>query len=136
MPDFAESPARNSLLSRPISVYSIPPELLDILTVRSIRSTPADRLQHGDATAGNADDQNRKGQTSESTAKDQEASAGSSLTCQTCLNTSFATLEEQRAHFKSDWHRYNAKVSMQNKGGRGVLTPEEFEEIDDGKLQS
>jgi hypothetical protein len=61
--------------------------------------------------------------------------AGASLTCQTCLGATFESIDEQRAHFKSDWHRYNAKVAL-GAGGqktKGVLTAEEFEEINDGQ---
>jgi hypothetical protein len=65
-----------------------------------------------------------------------ETGSSLSLTCQTCLSATFPTLEEQRAHFKSDWHRYNVRVSInqkgQGKGKGGVLTEEEFEEVDDG----
>ena len=137
MPDFTGSPARHPLLSRPISVYSIPPELLDVLTVRSIRSTPVDALN---------EDEQQQDQTEQGGRDDADSTladagnlpSGSSLTCQTCLGVSFVSLGEQRAHFKSDWHRYNAKVSMDIKGGvagskRGVLTAEEFEEINDGE---
>jgi hypothetical protein len=110
------------VLSKALSIYSLPADLLDALTVRSIQSTPAI-----DVSAEQEED------TGDS--EEPVASSGTSLTCQTCLNVSFANLEEQRAHFKSDWHRYNAKVSMEKSTGKnkGVLTAEEFEEINDGE---
>jgi hypothetical protein len=138
-------------LSRPINVYSIPPDLLELLTVRSTRSGGAEVIT---PTADDQDEDQQykhKGSKEDGVANDDTSepqntntitNPGSSLTCQTCLNTSFPTLEDQRAHFKSDWHRYNAKVSMDNRnknrgnggnGKRGVLTAEEFEEIDDGE---
>lgn len=111
---------RHPLLSRSLSVYSIPPPLLDILTVRSI--------QAGEPIIPETEEDGEK----EPSVVDEPVGTGSSLTCQTCLGTSFASLDEQRAHFKSDWHRYNAKVTLE-KSGKGALTAEEFEEINDGK---
>ena len=113
---------RHPLLSRSLSVYSIPPPLLDILTVRSI--------QAGEPIIPEAEQLDEK----EPSLVDEPAGTGSSLTCQTCLGTSFASLDEQRAHFKSDWHRYNAKVTLE-RSGKGAMTAEEFEEINDGESE-
>jgi ribosome maturation protein SDO1 len=35
-------------------------------------------------------------------------------TCNTCLNSTFASQAEHRAHFRSDWHRFNLKLKLQN----------------------
>jgi ribosome maturation protein SDO1 len=35
-------------------------------------------------------------------------------TCNTCLNSSFASQAEHREHFRSDWHRFNLKLKLQN----------------------
>ena len=113
---------RHPLLSRSLSVYSIPPPLLDILTVRSI--------QAGEPIIPEEEQVDEK----EPSLVDEPAGTGSSLTCQTCLGTSFASLDEQRAHFKSDWHRYNAKVTLE-RSGKGAMTAEEFEEINDGESE-
>lgn len=37
------------------------------------------------------------------------AAAMAGLTCQTAPNTVFADMDELKAHYKSDWHRYNLK---------------------------
>jgi hypothetical protein len=152
MPDFTRNPASHPLLSRPINVYSIPPELLDLLTVRSVTNTGALQVitpapaqtQDQDHANVNANLGDRTQKLENDGEEDAVIETGSSLTCQTCLSATFPTLEEQRAHFKSDWHRYNVRVSinhkgnskgsLQGKGGvlRGVLTEEEFEEVDDG----
>jgi hypothetical protein len=154
MPDFTRNPASHPLLSRPINVYSIPPELLDLLTVRSVTNTGALQIitpafaQDQDQDNADVDEEKAIGTRTQTqgteTEKEVVLETGSSLTCQTCLGATFPTLEEQRAHFKSDWHRYNVRVSinhkgnskgsLQGKGGvpRGVLTEEEFEEVDDG----
>jgi hypothetical protein len=148
MPDLVKNPPSHPLLSRPINVYSIPPELLDLLTVRSVTNTGALQVISSAEGQDHADVDANLGDRTQKLENDGEEDAvietGSSLTCQTCLSATFPTLEEQRAHFKSDWHRYNVRVSinhkgnskgsLQGKGGvlRGVLTEEEFEEVDDG----
>jgi hypothetical protein len=149
MPDFTKNTPSHPLLSRPINVYSIPPELLDLLTVRSVTNTGALQVissaEGQDPTAVDEESgENHTKRTGEEEAVIVEPGSSSSLTCQTCLSTTFPTLEEQRAHFKSDWHRYNVRVSINHKGSlkgslqgkgkvpRGVLTEEEFEEVDDG----
>eukprot|EP00890_Picochlorum_soloecismus_P003324 jgi/Picsp_1/3993/NSC_01505-R1_ankyrin repeat and zinc finger domain-containing protein 1-like len=38
-----------------------------------------------------------------------------SITCVTCGIRSFVNVEEQRSHFKSDWHRFNVKLKCLNK---------------------
>jgi hypothetical protein len=38
--------------------------------------------------------------------------------CNVCLNATFADVNDQRAHFRSDWHRYNVKIRMN--GGHPV----------------
>lgn len=47
----------------------------------------------------------------------------------------FSSVEEQRAHFRSDWHRFNVRRKLH---GRPVFTEEEFERSvqDDGELSS
>jgi hypothetical protein len=38
--------------------------------------------------------------------------------CNVCLDATFANVDEQRSHFRSDWHRYNLKVRLN--GGQPV----------------
>ena len=47
----------------------------------------------------------------------------------------FSSVEEQRAHFRSDWHRFNVRRKLH---GRAVFTEDEFERSvqDDGELSS
>jgi hypothetical protein len=35
--------------------------------------------------------------------------------CSLCVNASFVNSEDQRAHYKSDWHKYNVKAKLLNK---------------------
>lgn len=48
----------------------------------------------------------------ENVASKKEAIA--SITCMTCGIKSFVNVEEQRTHFKSDWHRFNVKLKCLN----------------------
>lgn len=114
----SRTPNGSSLLAKPLYAFTLPQPLLDVLTVRSL-PTPAPAVEATD----------------EPVAEPAPATGGGSLTCQTCLGVAFDSIDEQRTHFKSDWHRYNAKVAMGGQGGKGkgVLTAEEFEEINDGR---
>jgi hypothetical protein len=49
--------------------------------------------------------------------------------CSVCLGTVFVDVDEQRTHFRSDWHRYNVKVHLN--GGPPVTEPE-FAQLVDG----
>ncbi|GMH71571.1 hypothetical protein TL16_g05688 [Triparma laevis f. inornata] len=55
-----------------------------------------------------------------------EASASNEIKCNTCPESSFKTKNEHRAHFKSDWHRYNLKLKST---GTGCVCEAEFNEI-------
>ncbi|KAI0272460.1 hypothetical protein BC834DRAFT_999646 [Gloeopeniophorella convolvens] len=48
----------------------------------------------------------------------QAPSAHGSRACNICLGVTFLDVEEQRAHFRSDWHRYNVKIRLN--GGKPV----------------
>lgn len=103
----------NSILSRPLNVYALPQELLDHLTVRSIQAeTPNDAPV--EATPRAKSDHHSNG----------------SLRCQACPDVGFETVEEQRTHFKSDWHRYNVKARLT---GRAV-TADEWEGMVEGEF--
>ena len=43
--------------------------------------------------------------------------------CNVCLGAVFTDLEDQRSHFRSDWHRYNVKARLQK--GK-VVNEQEF----------
>lgn len=105
-----------SILNRSMSVYTLPPALLDSLAVRSIQS------------------QNQHNQRQEEEAAQKQpppAASASGLGCQACPGASFDTPEEQRAHFKSDWHRYNAKAKLLQ--GTAV-TADEWDKLADGEF--
>ncbi|OCF57917.1 cytoplasmic protein [Kwoniella mangroviensis CBS 10435] len=105
-----------SILSRGVSVYSIPTELLANLSVRSIQAQPP----------AEAEEIKPKSTAAKTAQANLPGAAG--LSCQTCPNANFDTVEEQRAHFKSDWHRYNAKAKL---AGRTV-SAEQWEGMVEG----
>ncbi len=113
----------DSILSKPLYAFNLPQPLLDALTVRALPTTESEVTPSYPAVTESIPP---------------STVAGASLTCQTCIGATFDGIDEQRAHFKSDWHRYNAKVALGAGGqkNQGVLTAEEFEEINDGEQQN
>lgn len=55
---------------------------------------------------------------------------GTSLTCILC-NETFASLQEQKSHVKSDYHMYNLKQKMK---GLQPVSESEFEKLVEGTL--
>lgn len=102
-----------SILSRAIFVYSLPPALLTNLSVRSIQDAPEEESSEIKATLSAAP----------------AAPASGTLRCHTCPGAGFETVEEQRAHFKSDWHRYNAKAKLTGR----TVGAEEWEGMVEGE---
>jgi hypothetical protein len=50
-------------------------------------------------------------------------------TCNVCLSAGFGDVDEQRAHFRSDWHRYNVKMRL---NGSGSVSEAAFNALIDG----
>jgi hypothetical protein len=93
-------------------VFNLPPSILDKLT-------PRDRLFLKPSRSS-----------SPTPAAAPPVSHGGTRACNVCLAATFDDVEEQRVHFRSDWHRYNVKVRF--KGGSPVTEPD-FAELVDGK---
>ncbi|WVQ79107.1 hypothetical protein IAT38_001201 [Cryptococcus sp. DSM 104549] len=110
----------SSITSRAVSVYTLPPELLQNLAVRSIQAQVAEDASQASASAPAA--------TAATKPPAPTAPSSSQLGCQTCPNVGFETVEDQRAHFKSDWHRYNAKAKLKGK----AVSLEEWEDMVEG----
>ncbi|KAF8196726.1 hypothetical protein K438DRAFT_1718384 [Mycena galopus ATCC 62051] len=91
-------------------IYSLPIELLDTLTPRNLVSgVPRPRSLSPPPVAS--------------------ASSTGSRACNVCNGVVFLDVEEQRAHFRSDWHRYNVKARLS--GGQSV-SEQEFLKLVDG----
>ncbi|CAK5267797.1 unnamed protein product [Mycena citricolor] len=95
-----------------LHVYSLPIELLDTLSPRDLfGEIPSRSTSPVPAPAAST------------------SANGSSRACNICNGASFLDVEEQRAHYRSDWHRYNVKSRL--KGGPAV-SEQEFLTLVDG----
>ncbi|KAJ9634788.1 hypothetical protein H2204_006021 [Knufia peltigerae] len=88
----------NPFLRRPLYVYDLPPELLFTLTLAG-RDQPAS--QHRDVLPTPSEVVNASN----------EGSNTPSTSCALC-KVSFNNVQDQRQHVKSDFHRYNLKLSI------------------------
>lgn len=95
-PDSSDSPTR---MSSTFHVFALPAELLQNLTLRS-------RLAQQPATAES------NNATEQQNLSSQQTATHGSRACNVCLGATFLDVEEQRVHFRSDWHRYNVKIRL------------------------
>src|SRR6266498_1742697 len=106
----------NTILTRSIRVFSLPPEILLVITTR--KNSLAKLISEQKTTNENENEVIKP-------------------TCLACGITSFKNVEQQRAHYKLDWHRFNVKrrvVSLKiGKRQYKPTTEEEFEELMGGK---
>jgi len=51
------------------------------------------------------------------------------LLCSICAGSAFPDLAQQRAHYRSDWHRYNVKAKL---AGKKVVSENEFSNLIEG----
>lgn len=49
--------------------------------------------------------------------------------CNVCPGAAFVDVDEQRAHFRTDWHRYNVKLRI---GGSKTVSAAQFSHLVDG----
>ena len=104
------------LLKEPLYVFSIPQSIVESLAARE---TP--RILQFDTGAAPAQPEPLR-----------DASS-ISMACALCLGAIFADVNEQRNHFRSDWHRYNAKMRIQDPNGLS-LTESQFTSHVEGEL--
>ncbi|OAX38977.1 hypothetical protein K503DRAFT_856341 [Rhizopogon vinicolor AM-OR11-026] len=90
-------------------VFSLPPELLETLTPRNLISRPPPRVP--------------------SPVQPAPLAPNNARACNICLGATFSDVDEQRSHFRSDWHRYNVKIRL--RGGSPVTEPA-FAQLVDG----
>ncbi|PWN22645.1 hypothetical protein BCV69DRAFT_93146 [Microstroma glucosiphilum] len=107
---------RHPLLHRPLYAFQLPPTLLSSLKLRSIDvETPAE-AQKGESSA--ASGATAGGPSAAALA--QTATTSTNLTCKLCPSQpTFPTSGHQRAHFRSEWHRYNLQVALKTGGAQG-----------------
>ncbi|KAF2481641.1 hypothetical protein BDY17DRAFT_231072, partial [Neohortaea acidophila] len=98
---------------RPLYLFDLPEELLYTLQLK---------LQ---PTAAPAPDSSAPSTPSQSPSPSQDATTVSATSCSLC-SLSFATLQDQRNHVRSDLHGYNLKQKMR---ARKPVTEQEFERL-------
>lgn len=98
-------------------VFSIPQHLLDTLVPRNIGNLPS-------SVPAATEEPSRAA----SPAPAPAAPAGARA-CNICLGVTFADVDEQRTHFRSDWHRYNVKMRM---SGANAVSEAQFAQLADG----
>ncbi|EJD07510.1 uncharacterized protein FOMMEDRAFT_100792 [Fomitiporia mediterranea MF3/22] len=86
-------------------LFSLPQELLETLTPRNLLSN----------------DKAPSPEPVEEPVESTQTGLGS-RTCNICQGAVFANVDDQRSHFRSDWHRYNVKVKLAN--GKAVSETE------------
>ncbi|KAJ3576473.1 hypothetical protein NP233_g406 [Leucocoprinus birnbaumii] len=100
-------------------LYNLPPELLDTLTLRTLRSEPQPPPLNSKSASHQLDLTEDGKQVQDGI--DGSTASGSNIgarACNICLGVTFTDVDEQRAHFRSDWHRYNVKTRLA--GGQAV----------------
>lgn len=90
-------------------VYSIPSDLIQTLTPRNLVNQPPEAPPSEEPSSLPA--------------------STSSRVCNACLGVSFPDVDEQRTHYRSDWHRYNVKLKLN--GGLPV-SEADFAQLVDG----
>ncbi|KAI1307535.1 hypothetical protein F5Y03DRAFT_352598 [Xylaria venustula] len=105
------------LLKRPLYVYDLPHEVLSTLALRA----DAESLELDTNT------QTPSGPSSQDSAENAptETPVVGSQACSLC-GLSFATVDDQRSHQKSDWHHYNLKLKLR---GSKPVSEIEFEKL-------
>jgi ankyrin repeat and zinc finger domain-containing protein 1 len=93
-------------------VFSLPPDLLATLVPRTLIE-PTSRVPSPPPTSRPS------------------ALTTGSKSCSICLGASFADVDDQRAHFRSDWHRYNVKLRLR---GADVVTESQFASLVEGTM--
>ncbi|KXN81548.1 Protein VMS1 [Leucoagaricus sp. SymC.cos] len=98
-------------------IYNLPRELLDTLTLRILLSEPPPPTNTKSTLIFNPSEDSRQIQDGFDGAVISGAGIGARA-CNICLGATFSDVDEQRTHFRSDWHRYNVKTRLS--GGQAV----------------
>ncbi|KAI0766573.1 hypothetical protein BD413DRAFT_696795 [Trametes elegans] len=96
-------------------VFSLPKELLDTLVPRNILNQTTEPVSPAPPRPN-------------SPPPAAQPTAGSRA-CNICLGATFVDVEDQRVHFRSDWHRYNVKVRL---NGGDPVSETHFAQLVDG----
>ncbi|KAB5560086.1 hypothetical protein GE09DRAFT_77422 [Coniochaeta sp. 2T2.1] len=105
-----QTKAQEDLLRRPLYLYDLPTEVLDTLSLKTdgdVQEEPV--ATHEDSRSSSPGPDNVVG----------------SQACSLC-SLSFATVQDQRGHLKSDLHQYNLKQKLR---GQSPVSEAEFENL-------
>ncbi|KAH8882665.1 hypothetical protein GQ53DRAFT_700514 [Thozetella sp. PMI_491] len=106
--------AQDDLLRRPLYVYDLPPEVLNTLTLKP----------DAEAQAQQAAEESERARKDRSPSPGPENAVGS-LACSLCGLT-FAIVQEQRGHLRTDLHQYNLKQKLR---GLKPVSEGDFEKL-------
>ena len=108
-------------------LFALPVPLLETLTPRNDISSrdQSQPVADGDHAAKIDEPASSRDPTVVST------STTSGRSCNVCQGTSFVNVEDQRNHFRSDWHRYNVKLRL---NGKDAVAENEFNQLVEGTL--
>jgi hypothetical protein len=104
----------------PTHIFSIPTYIVDSL-----------KLRQGPSYGSVFDPIPSKGR-DEAGSQTPAVSNASFLACASCQGAAFSDVDEQRAHFRSDWHRYNVKARLKDPNFKS-MNEAEFGELVEGK---
>ncbi|KAI1172850.1 hypothetical protein F4777DRAFT_485576 [Nemania sp. FL0916] len=112
------------LITRPLYVYDLPPEVLSTLALRD------DADVDTQAEAGTSTLSTSRSQSKDDLSRDTQRGASTeslvgSQACSLC-GLAFATVEDQRSHQKSDWHHYNLRQKIR---GHPPVSEVDFEKL-------
>ncbi|KAB5547295.1 hypothetical protein GE09DRAFT_1175008 [Coniochaeta sp. 2T2.1] len=105
-----QTQAQEDLLKRPLYLYDLPTEVLDTLSLKTdgdVQEEPDETPKDGRSSSPGPDN------------------VVGSQACSLC-SLSFATVQEQRGHLKSDLHHYNLKQKLR---GQSPVSEAEFENL-------
>ncbi|KAF9647208.1 hypothetical protein BDM02DRAFT_2747684 [Thelephora ganbajun] len=98
-------------------LFAVPTPLLETLTPRNNISSRD--LTHQSQRAGDKDDTANIEEPSPRNPAITSTSTTLGRSCNVCQGASFANVDDQRNHFRSDWHRYNVKLRLNGKDAVG-----------------
>ena len=105
-------------MSPSIHAFSLPPELLQNIALRSYLSQKSTSVPDKE----------------DFSSQPQTAPLSGARACNVCLGAAFLDVEEQRTHFRSDWHRYNVKIRL--RGGNPISEVDFAKLVDSTSLHS
>ncbi|SJX65017.1 related to VMS1-component of a Cdc48p-complex involved in protein quality control [Sporisorium reilianum f. sp. reilianum] len=106
-------PLKHPALSRPLYAFDLPPALHSSLRLRSrIEETEASQLLAPSTSQSHPAASQESQQDDAAQVRNPSHRVPPCSLCPCC--PPFASVTAQRAHFRSDWHRYNVQLNLQN----------------------